>query len=115
MNDAMDIAPRLQEHVVFHLTGKRVGPGTEPVEGLQLRPALFARFGDLTRLRYDFPVVLAEPGAGGEYLRSLSELLDAAMKKIAPAGIAGERARRSVLRQERQIRTLLREGKSGTL
>lgn len=111
----MDIAPRLQEHVVFHLTGKRVGPGAEPVEGLHLRPALFARFGDLTRLRYDFPVVLVEPGADGEYARSLSEMLDAALKRIAPAGIAGERLRRNVLRQERQIRTLLREGAAGTL
>lgn len=115
MNDAMDLGPRLQEHVVFHLTGKRVGAGTEPVEGLHLRPALFARFGDLTRLRYDFPVVLVEPGADGEYVRSLSEMLDAALKRIAPAGIAGERLRRNVLRQERQLRTLLREGAAGTL
>ena len=115
MNNAMDIAPRLQEHVVFHLTGKRVGAGTEPVEGLHLRPALFARFGDLTRLRYDFPLVLVEPGADGEYARSLSEMLDAALKKIAPAGIAGERLRKNVLRQERQIRALLHEGKAGTL
>jgi hypothetical protein len=115
MNEAMDIAPRLQEHVVFHLTGKRVGPGTEPIEGLHLRPALFARFGDLTRLRYDFPVVLVEPGADGEYVRSLSELLDATLQGIAPAGIAGERLRRNVLRQERQIRALLREGAAGTL
>ena len=111
----MDIAPRLQEHVVFHLTGKRVGPGAEPVEGLHLRPALFARFGDLTRLRYDYPVVLVQAGADGEYVRSLSETLDAALKKIAPAGIAGERLRRNVLRQERQLRTLLREGAAGTL
>ena len=115
MNNAMDIAPRLQEHVVFHLTGKRVGAGTEPVEGLHLRPALFARFGDLTRLRYDFPLVLVQPGADGEYARSLSELLDAALNKIAPAGIAGERLRKNVLRQERQIRALLHEGKAGTL
>ncbi|HEX9184175.1 MAG TPA: ferredoxin, partial [Burkholderiales bacterium] len=115
MNNAMDLAPRLQEHVVFHLTGKRVGAGTEPVEGLHLRPALFARFGDLTHLRYDFPVVLVEPGTDGEYLRSLSALLDAALKRIAPAGIAGERLRKNVLRQERQIRALLCEGKAGTL
>jgi len=115
VNNAMDIAPRLQEHVVFHLTGKRVGAGTEPVEGLHLRPALFARFGDLTRLRYDFPLVLVQPGADAEYARSLSELLDAALNKIAPAGIAGERLRKNVLRQERQIRALLHEGKAGTL
>ena len=115
MNDAMDSAPRLQEHVVFHLTGRRVGPGAEPIEGLHLRPALFARFADLTRLRYDFPLVLVEPGADGEYARSLSEMLDAVLKKIAPAGIAGERLRKNVLRQERQIRALLHEGKAGTL
>jgi len=115
MNMAMDIAPRLQEHVVFHLTGKREGAGVESVEGRGLRPALFARFGDLTKLRYDYPLVLAEPGADGEWLRTLSGVVDSALQKIAPAGIGGERLRRSVLRAERQIRSELQEGEGGTL
>ena len=111
----MDIAPRLQEQVVFHLTGKRAGAGAAPVEGLRLRPALFARVGDLARLRYDFPVVLAEDAGDGEYLRSLSALVDAALKQAAPAGIAGERMRRTVLRAEREIRALAQGGARGTL
>ena len=111
----MDIAPRLQQHVVFHLTGKREGEGIEPAEGRGLRPALFARFRDLARLRYDFPLVLAEPGDGGEWLRTLSGIVDETLKRIAPAGIAGERLRRSVLRLERQIRAELDEGEGGTL
>jgi len=115
MNQAMDIAPRLQEQVVFHLTGKRAGAGLEPVERQSLRPALFARFRDLTRLRYDFPLVLAEATADGEYLRTLSGIVDAMLQKIAPAGIAGERLRKIVLRQERQVRELLQEGAGGTL
>ena len=115
MNNAMDIAPRLQEQVVFHLTGKQPGTGLEPVEGRHLRPALFARFHDLARLRYDFPLVLVEPGAEGEYVRTLSGLVDALLQKIAPAGIDGERLRKNVLRQERQIRSLMQEGAGGTL
>ena len=111
----MDIAPRLQQHVVFHLTGKREGEGIESAEGRGLRPALFARFGDLTKLRYDFPLVLAEPGADGEWLRTLSGVVDETLKKVAPAGLAGERLRRNVLRAERQIRSELDEGEGGPL
>ena len=32
--------------------------------GLALVPAVFARYRDLTRLRYDFPVVLVDRGPG---------------------------------------------------
>lgn len=111
----MDLAPQLQEHVVFHLTGKRSGAGLEAIEGLALKPALYARFHDLTRLRYDFPLALVEDAPDDEYLRTLSGTVDALLKSLAPEGIAGERMRKSLLRLEREIRVLMRDGESGTL
>jgi len=49
------MGPELQAHVAFHLTGKRMGAGLAALDGLDLRPGLLARYGDLTQLRYDFP------------------------------------------------------------
>lgn len=76
----------------------------EAVEGPRLRPALFAGFGDLTRVRHDFPLVLVEGAGEGASLTTLSGLVDALLGQIAPAGGAGERLRRNVLRLEREIR-----------
>jgi hypothetical protein len=45
----------LQAHVAFFLTGKRSGDRLDAVDGLDLRPALFAGYRDLAKLRYDFP------------------------------------------------------------
>jgi len=111
----MDMNPKLQEHVVFHLTGNRSGAGLEAVDGIALRPALFARFHDLSRLRYDFPLVLADRAPDGHYVQSLVGLIDGMLREVAPRGIEGERLRRSVLRLEREIRILLSEGATGRL
>jgi hypothetical protein len=51
-----------QAQVTYFLTGRREGADLDPVDGLGLRPALFAGYRDLTQLRYDFPVVLVEGG-----------------------------------------------------
>lgn len=110
----MDVDRDLQEHAVFHLSGRRTGTRLEAIEGLSLRPALMARFHDLTQLRYDYPVVLID-GADGEPMCSLTAAVNALLNDIAPRGIEGERLRRSVLRIEREIRALLDEGSSGTL
>ncbi len=99
-----------QEQRFFHLTGKRSGTGLGSVDGLALRPALFAGFHDLTRLRYDYPVVLVERDGDGPFVHTLSGLIDAVLAETAPAGIAGERMRRTVLRLEREVRVLLAEG-----
>ena len=50
----------MDEPRFFHLTGRRAGATLAPIADRGLRPALFARFGDLTRLRYDFPLVLTD-------------------------------------------------------
>ena len=94
---------------LFHLTG--VG-GAELPEGM--RPAAFARYGDMARVRHDFPVVLAPATDGRPLAIPLSALVDE-VKAAAPRGLAGERQRRTVLRIEREIRALVAAGERGDL
>jgi hypothetical protein len=107
--------PKLQEHVAFHLTGKRVGATLQAPEGLGLRPALLAPYKDLTALRYDFPLVLARTDQPADCIHSLSGVIDHLLQEIAPRGIDGERTRKHVLQLEREIRALVAEGAGGDL
>lgn len=111
----MDMATKHPDQLAFHLTGKRHGDELDPIDGLGLRPALMAGFRDLTRLRYDFPVVLVEGTTGADCARSLSGVVDDVLREVAPRGVEGERLRRHGLQVEREIRVLLREGASGRL
>lgn len=104
----------LQAHIAFHLTGKRAGDQLDSVGGLDLVPALFAGYRDLTRLRYDFPLVLIGNGTEETSVQSLSGLFDRLVQGIAAAA-DGERLRRHALRLEREIRTLAAEGVRGQL
>jgi len=104
----------LHAQVAFHLTGNRPGGGLETVAGLGLRPALFAGYRDLTRLRYDFPLVLVENAAEGGYVQSLSAIVDGVVHEIAQ-GVDGERVTRHLLQLEREIRVLMAQGASGAL
>ena len=104
----------LQSQVAFHLTGKRPAAGLEAVDSLALRPALLARYRDLTALRYDFPLVLVDGGADGDRVQALSGLVDRLLQDIA-RGDDAERVTRHVLRLERQLRVLLAEGVEGSL
>jgi len=97
----------LQANISFYLTG-RIPPGElEPLDGLDLRPALFAEYRDLTRLRYDFPLVLAE-GSADAPVQSLCGLIDGALREIA-GGADGGRLRAHALRFEQEIRALAAE------
>lgn len=100
----------MDEPVLFHLSGVRLGDGLARPDP-SLRPALFARLGDLTRIRHDFPLVLAPDGD----VRPLSRIVDDLLADITSAGPAGDRTRRVVLRVERRIRELLALGKRGSL
>jgi len=105
----MDANATHSDRVAFYLTGRRA-------EGMRevgaLRPALQARYRDLTSLRHDFPLVLA---TGGEVAApSLAALVDAALANVAK-GADAERTRRQVLRVEQEVRVLLQEGVEGTL
>ena len=109
----MEASADLQNQAVFHLTGSMAGDELEPVSSDTLRPALLAGYRDLTRLRYDYPVVLVE--RGDAFVRSLSAVVDGALQELAARGIEGERLRRHTLRLERELRVLVREGERGML
>lgn len=100
----------MDERVFFHLTGVRADDRFAAALGF--RPALFARYQDLTKLRHDYPIVL--PQEGGTPI-ALSALVDDVLRAIAPHGIDGERLRRNALRIEREIRALVANGATGTL
>ena len=84
-----------QAQVAFFLTGKRQADHLDAVDGLNLRPALFARYRDLSELRYDFPLVLVE--SGSSFVQPLSGLIDNALDAMA-RGSDGERMRKQILR-----------------
>jgi len=104
----------LRSQTLFHLTGKAPATGLEPIGTADLRPALLARYRELARLRYDFPVVLAvEPDSAA--LRSLADVVDDLLAEVAPQGLDGESLRKHVLRIEHEIRRLVAQGTAGSL
>src|SRR5512144_3108660 len=105
----MEVA--LQTHVAFHLTGKRSDASLGAVDPLDWRPALLARYRDLTRLRYDYPLVLVD---GDEPVQSLSAIVDRLVAR-GSQGEDGERVTKQLLALEQQIRALAAEGAAGTL
>ena len=104
----------LRSQLAFRFTGKR-GGSLEPVAGAELSPALFAGFRDLKQLRYDFPLVLIAAEGDQPWVRSLTDVIDGVLRKIAPAGVSGERTRRQVLRLEQEIRDRVAAGGRGRL
>ncbi len=110
----MDMVAKFQDQLVFHMTGKRDGDGLAPIDIGALRPALLAGYRDLSRLRYDFPLVLPE-AAGADYVHSLSGIVGALIADLAPRGLEGERMRKHVLRLERELRVMVAAGATGEL
>jgi ferredoxin len=104
----------LQAQIAFHLTGRKTGDKLVTPEESGLRPALLAGFRDLTRLRYDFPLVLIENGTDETSVRSLSGLFDSILQDVA-AGADGERLKQHALRLEQEIRALAADGVAGSL
>lgn len=90
------------------------GHGLERVDA-GLRPALFAHYRNLARLRHDYPLVLARDVAGATSVRSLSSMIDEILRAIAPPGPGGERLRRHVLDLEDRMRALVAGGATGLL
>lgn len=103
-----------QAHIAFFLTGRRPAEHLDAVDGLGLRPALFAGYRDLDQLRYDFPLVLIDGRNGGPFVESLSGIVDSALESAA-RGSDGERIRKHVLRLEQDIRGLCAGGAEGSL
>ena len=103
-----------QAHVAFFLTGRRPSEHLDAVDGLGLRPALFAGYRELTQLRYDFPLVLVAGRTDSLLTQSLSGVVDSALGTVAQ-GSDGERIRKHVLRLEQEIRALAAGGATGPL
>ena len=70
-------------HVAFYFTGTRAEGALNAIEELDLRPALFAPYRDLSSLRYDFPVILTRQHADTPYL-SLTSMMDGLLAAVAP-------------------------------
>jgi hypothetical protein len=105
--------PEREAHIVFHLSGKRRAAGLDAFDPTGTRPALFAGYRDLTRLRYDFPLVLT---AGGQSaMQPMSAVIDELIEHLDGQGELGGGTRQRLLRLEQEIRSLLAAGESGTL
>ena len=104
----------LQTQIAFHLSGKQ--PAAEPAgaEGTDTRPALLARYRDLTALRYDFPLVLLRDANDKSYVQCLSAIVDNVAHAIAKDD-DGDRLIRHLLRLEQEIRVLIGGGAKGSL
>ena len=76
----------VQLQTVFHLTGQPPATPLQAIDKLALRPAMLARYRDLSRLRYDFPLVLVQPSPGGRLARSLTDVVNELVRKTAPPG-----------------------------
>lgn len=96
------------------IAGKRQEGRPDEVEGPALRPALFAGYRDLARLRHDFPLVLVADRGDALFAQSLSGLIDRALETAA-RGADAERIRKHALRLEQEIRGLVHAGDTGTL
>ena len=93
------------------MTGQLSGSALRtPDEGF--RPALFARYRDLSSLRYDLPLVLRESRRGGTAVVSLSGLIDDVVEDLAGKPTRDQIARHGY-RLEKQLRTDLETLGSG--
>jgi ferredoxin len=104
-----------QLQTVFHLTGRPPAAPLQAINKLGLRPAMLARYRDLSRLRYDFPLVLIQPAAGGRLARALSDIVNEFVRSKVPAGTPGEAMRRQLLHVEHEIRRAVTAGAGGRL
>src|SRR6202171_1073007 len=111
----MDMAATFHEQRVFFSTSRRHVDGVEAIDGLGLRPALFAGHRDLSSLRHDFPLVLVTGSGGAVTVHPLSGIVDEVLLDVAPRGMAGERLRKHALSLEREIRKRVAAGDTGLL
>ncbi len=105
----------LKELIGFRLSGNWSSGDVGDVSNRAMVPVLLAGFGDLSKLRHDFPLVLVESGGDGEFVKTLSNAIDKILTDIAPRDITGERLRKNGLGLENEIRNLVSKGTLGKL
>jgi hypothetical protein len=104
----------LQTQIAFRLSGRKPAVDAKGTPSTDARPALLARYGDLTALRYDFPLVLLRDAGEKVYVQCLSGIVDQVVHGLVKDDSA-ERLTKHLLRLEREIRTLLAAGARGSL
>jgi hypothetical protein len=105
----------LQTDVAFHLSARKAGEEPGALAGLGLRPALLAAYRDLTRLRYDYPLVLRASVSEERLFEPLSGLIDRALEDLARGGDDADRLKAYALRLEQELRAMAAAGASGAL
>ncbi len=99
---------KAKNQIAFYLTGRHNGSGLTPlIRGY--RPALFARYADLTELRYDFPLLLNSEGSPERAILSLSGLVDEAVESLKDDKDR-DRIARHGYELERELRQEVRRG-----
>jgi len=97
----------------FHRLGDRARLSVRPRTAL--RPALYGPYRDGHRLRGDYPLLVGTRPGAGEWLRSLTDAMNALARRTTRPGPEDEPARRQLLALEQTIRHAVREGQHGTL
>lgn len=100
------MSAELQELISFHLTGKLDQTGAMNLATPDFVPAVLAPYRDLSRLRYDYPLILVDGVETPAYVDTLSGVVNRLLRSIAPAGNTGEQLRQHVLRLEQRMRKL---------
>jgi len=112
----IDTSRRAGARVAPAPAGAVASAGSVPAAGDRpLRPALFARYGDLDALRHPYPMVLIRSGDQGRPFRPLMRIINDALAASAPRGSEGEAIRQNALRLEGSIRRRVAAGATGTL
>ena len=111
-HDVMD--GKMINPTAFHLMGRSAESGLVDINGLDIKPALYAGFTDLNTLRHDFPVVLDYYGVG-DFVRSLCDIVNDVLREAAPQSAEGDFMRSQILNLENKIRIIATEGSGTTL
>ncbi|MCZ7566299.1 MAG: ferredoxin [Burkholderiales bacterium] len=100
----------VRSHIAFYLTEKQALAEAADAPPLGLRPALLARYRDLARLRYDYPVALLREAAAPAAFAPLGALVARAVERAAAAADDPARYAAPALALELELRTLAARG-----
>jgi ferredoxin len=89
----------------FHIQGTRPGDSGS-AESTAALPALLHPYRDLSRVRYEFPVLLNGTGSGAA-VRPLTDVIDEVIGAAAEPDDSGQQLRHAVLRLEAAMRSLV--------